>query len=446
MHPILEEISAKLSQLADQITKTIKSNDPLSIVHNNWSFPGVTRDELAQVAKNIGVLIECRGSDVLIRNETLLADYGRRIDFLKSNTVPQIWGNSAVAVPTYLATLSCLKNALEEAFEDSEPQAVEVKRIEAVKTLHRIQKPIRAIEARIKDIDSRSSNLNEKVERIEQAHDAADQFPADLEYLKEKRNDIDKLLSASARDQGAINVSLTDINATNEELKKRMSEATAILGRCHEAYRAQTSEGLASAFAERSKALNSSMWIWVAGLILALIIGAVLGSNQLHQLAEAITKEAGQSTTNDYSVVVSLLLSLLSIGAPVWFAWLSTKQIGQRFRLAEDYGYKASISKAYEGYRREAALLDPLFQDRLFSSALSRLDEIPLRLVETDTHGSPWHELASSHLVRQAINGVPGFVDKVTELAKEALPGSPKLRKVARPEEVTQKPDDVKVA
>jgi hypothetical protein len=114
-------------------------------------------------------------------------------------------------------------------------------------------------------------------------------------------------------------------------------------------------------------------------------------------------------------------LSLLSVGAPVWFAWLSTKQIGQRFRLAEDYAFKASISRAYEGFRREAARFDKDMEARLLGSALSRLDELPLRLVETDTHGSPWHELASSDLVKQALKVVPGFADQVRDLAGKAM-------------------------
>lgn len=63
----------------------------------------------------------------------------------------------------------------------------------------------------------------------------------------------------------------------------------------------------------------------------------------------------------------------------MWFAWLATKQIGQRFHLAEDYAFKASVAKAYEGYRKEAARIDPEFEARLFGSALTRLDEAPLR-------------------------------------------------------------------
>ena len=232
------------------------------------------------------------------------------------------------------------------------------------------------------------------------------------------------LLTDSTTDRKAIVDKYSEINGMLGQLNKSEKEAAAILERCDAAYRATTSEGLASAFSERSKELSSSMWVWVFGLIASLILGAVIGSSQLHNLADSIKNTSAQNATHEGGMWIDLLLSIISVGAPVWFAWVSTKQIGQRFRLAEDYGYKASISKAYEGYRREAALLDPAFQARLFSSALTRLDEIPLRLVETDTHGSPWHELASSNIVRQAIDTVPGFINRVTDLAKSVLPSA----------------------
>lgn len=175
--------------------------------------------------------------------------------------------------------------------------------------------------------------------------------------------------------------------------------------------------GLAAAFAERSAALSKSMWFWVAGLVVALVAGSYFGSAQLHTLSE-LFKQPNVTTS---VVILNLMLSLLSVGAPVWFAWLATKQIGQRFRLAEDYAFKASISRAYEGFRREAARVDKDMEARLLASALTRLDELPLRLVETDSHGSPWHELASSDLVKDAMRAVPGFAGQVKELAAKAM-------------------------
>lgn len=159
------------------------------------------------------------------------------------------------------------------------------------------------------------------------------------------------------------------------------------------------------------------MLAWVGGLVVALGIGAGWGSHQIASLSELVKAPGAPIGI----VLVNLILALLSVGAPVWFAWMSTKQIGQRFRLSEDYAFKASISKAYEGYRREAARFDKEMGSRLLASALDRLDELPLRLVEPDTHGSPWHEFASSPLVRDAIKTVPGFFETVSRAAANGL-------------------------
>jgi len=132
---------------------------------------------------------------------------------------------------------------------------------------------------------------------------------------------------------------------------------------------------------------------------------------------ETLSASIGPSGDLGPKVVVNILLSVLSVGASVWFAWLSTKQIGQRFRLSEDYGFKASIATAYEGYRREAARIDKDLEIELLRSALAHLDELPLRLVEEESHGSPWHELASSDVVKKAIEQVPGFVDGIKGVA-----------------------------
>lgn len=57
---------------------------------------------------------------------------------------------------------------------------------------------------------------------------------------------------------------------------------------------------------------------------------------------------------------------------------------------------------------------------KLLASALSRLEELPLRLVEEKSHGSPWHELASSDLVKSAMNTIPGFAGQIKDLASKA--------------------------
>lgn len=422
MHIAFVNIKSELEQLVTTIKTVIPSNEPFGIAHGNWSFPGLTRDELAQLPASLATLIDARGGDEIKDNEALLLDYVRRISFLRTNTIPNLWGNPGVGVPTLFLTLDGLKNVLESTFNGVGEEALDTAR-----ALGRLKSKLRSVEATLDGLDPRSSKLSTMVERIEHAYEAADQLPTDLVALGEARDQIRLLAKDAAADKGAIEKLLEEIRSQRRQAEKSALEAAAIIERCDDAYRATTSEGLASVFAERSKEIARSMWVWVFGFIIALVAGGAIGGKQLGQLTEVLKP----STQFDVTVWINIFLSLLSIGAPVWFGWMASKQIGHRFRLAEDYGYKAAISKAYEGYRREAALLDPAFQARLFASALSRLEELPLRLVETDTHGSPWHELFSSDIVRQAAGAVPGFANKVTELAQNTLAAISKERKLS---------------
>ncbi|OOG53467.1 hypothetical protein [Polaromonas sp. C04] len=415
MHPTLMLVNEELAQLVVSL-KVIRSNEPFSVAHGGWNIPGTTRDELVEAVDRLLSLIADRGTDQLTSNEALIADYPRRLNFLRANTVPQLWsGNAAQAVPAFMITIQALRDAIEKTLPESEglTEAIAQERANAKTAATRL----RALEARIADLEPRSTSLAEMVDRIEKANAAADQLPVDLQALREARKTISESLAAVTLDRGKVGVFTTAADADKATLSARVKEAEDIVARCDSAYAASTSHGLAAAFTERSGALAKSMWVWVAGLVVALGLGSWIGSTQLRNFSEII-KQPGSNPTGAF---IDLVLALLSVGATVWFSWLATKQIGQRFRLAEDYAFKASVSRAYEGYRREAANIDEEFVSRLFSSALSRLDEQPLRLVETTTHGSPWHELASSGLIKKAAALVPDFTASVTQMAKDSL-------------------------
>lgn len=410
MHKVLESICSELDQLVAQVNTSISNDEPMSVAHNNWSFPGVSGADLVEAASSIADTIKELGQDTLGSNEQRIADYVRRLQFLRTNTVANIWGNAATGVPAYLLTLESLRKVLAPALT-ADP------RIETAATLRRVTTQVRAMESRLRELEPRSTNLSNMVDRIERAHDAADQLPTDLESLKESREKVERLLREAEKDRGHISSVREDADGLDKRLKQSAEEASAVVARCESAYAMATSQGLAAAFAERSKALDWSMWAWVVGLILALALGGIFGSKQLHDLSDLMKAPA----TSGGAIALNLLLSLLSIAAPVWFSWLATKQVGQRFRLSEDYAFKASVSRAYEGYRREAARIDKDMEASLLASALRRMDEQPLRLIESASHGSPWHELASSALVKDAVRSVPGFAGSVLQMAKDAL-------------------------
>jgi hypothetical protein len=415
MHPVLIETLAELTTLVASL-KAIGSNEPISVAHSAWNIPGVTRDELVQVVERITTFISERGTDQIDDGEKLVQDYKHRLEFLRVHTVPYIWSaNAAQAVPAFMITMQGLQLALEKALPDNQDlaQEIELARFNAKKATTRL----RALAASLNSLEPRSTSLEAMVGRIETANSAADQLPIDLELLKDAKRTIEELLSAVTSDSLKVANFAIASDTNMSTLVNRVDEAEEIVNRCSSAYSASTSHGLAAAFSERANALGWSMWFWVGGLVMALVLGSYFGSTQLHIFSELVKQPDAKPTV----IIINLVLALLSVGATVWFSWTASKQIGYRFRLAEDYGFKASVSRAYEGYRREAASIDEKFVSRLFSSVLSRLDEQPLRLVETDTHGSPWHELASSALFKKAIESVPNFASTVSQLAKDGL-------------------------
>ncbi len=317
-----------------------------------------------------------------------------------------MWANAAQSVPAYLITLDGLKSELNKIYPKNHSA-----------DLQKAARQIRALEARLKEVEPKMTSLASMVERIENAFNTAEQLPADMDLLNESREKIKDIIDRSSGDAARILAIKEDSSGKITELELMRENAKDILQKCETAYAASTSVGLAAAFSERSNTLNNSMWFWIIGLIIALSTAAGFGSYNIHSLLEA----TGQAQPSTSVIVTRLFLSALSICGPIWFAWLATKQIGQRFRLSEDYAFKASISRAYEGFRSEASRIDKNLEAKLLASALSRLDEQPLRLVETETHGSPYLELISSDALKEALKVVPGFSDRIKSIAEQAI-------------------------
>ena len=433
MSPILLDIKTELNEIINQLESSIPNDEALNYAQGHWAFPGITKAELIAEAKSLISLIEDKGNDEVDDKDGALARYLRALEFLSANTVPQIWGNANDAVPAYIITINALKTALEPFLikDDSKELAVQLKNQ---------RRRVRSLEDNLNELEPRTSPLKEMVSRIEQAHETAEQLPTDLESLREARKTIGKLVTESTADKAAALAAKTEIEKLQKELNGVSEEAQKVLKQCESAYSAATSVGLAAAFSERSDNLSKSMWIWVVGLVLSLSAGGYFGSAQLQKLLELMA----QKDISSLSMSINFIMAILSIGAPVWFSWLATKQIGQRFKLSEDYAFKASVSRAYEGFRRETARFDKEMEAKLLSSALTRLDELPLRLVEAENHGSPWHELASSNIVKQAMSKIPSFPDNVKELARNAMNKEQESTKVAqvKNKNVPRKNDD----
>lgn len=382
-----------------------------------WNCPALTRHDLAKTIRSTSERVrQLATNQVDSHLSVLLPDVPRRVQLLTSETLPYLYnGNAPSAYPAIKQTIDWINDELNFYL----PPTVDWQDVESQKLMPRAMlRRLRSVDAQLTNLEGKSIDLNSQISAINDAHATAESLPTDLKELEEARTNLEtalKQLDEMSKKAGASEKSISGILET---VQKHETQAAALVEKCGLAYSAATTKGLGEAFDTRARKLATSMWVWSAALIISLSLGAWLAHDRISTIKELLDGE----TPSLGLVWINIVLSAFTVAAPVWFAWVSTKQIGQRFRLAEDYAFKASIAQAYEGYRREAISIDETLAKRLFSTALDRLDEAPLRLVETSTHGSPWHELVNKtqETVETARNKIVRQKKAATEQADES--------------------------
>jgi outer membrane murein-binding lipoprotein Lpp len=385
MNKTIESVIISLEGLGKALRQTYAENSILSNAWG-WNHPPLSTGDLAHLLDNLSYklkLIEFNEIDKELEEE--IAEIPKRVEIFKSSTLPFLSNSNALqAISVYSQLVLWITNTLDPLFS--------WETIKDTKVLpNQISKKLRSIQSEINEIVPNKEDLKRQIDLINNAVEAAENLPTDLEALKDARNKVNKLSTDTVELYGKIDVYYKMVEDASEKIKIKKEEADKLVAQCEEAYKITTTKGLAAAFDQRANKLSTSMWFWVAGLLSALGIGIYISSQRFELLYSAMNSQK----PTEY-IWIQLFLSFLSLGAPIWFAWIATRQIGERFKLSEDYAFKSSVAKAYEGYRKEAARIDKDLELRLFSSALSRLEEAPLRLMETQHYGSPLHELISS--------------------------------------------------
>lgn len=313
-----------------------------------------------------------------------------RFDSVQTTTIPQLFnGNGYQAYPALLGTLEWTYSLVSSLLVPE----VDWNDVDEQNLMPRaLLRRLKSVDTQVSSLISKSVDLSEKIDRINDAHTAAELLPTELEQLKEAHNDINLVAVKARDDHKSIGLILSSSESHENTLEGLEKEAKILVEKCGQYSSAMTTKGLGSAFEERAATLNTSMWVWVFGLLVSLGTGAWIAHDRIETLNDMLINP-GVSFNQLWANIV---VAIFSVAAPIWFAWVATKQIGQRFRLSEDYAFKSSVAKAYEGYRREAANFDISFTARLFGLALTRLEQEPLRYVENENHGSPFHEAMRS--------------------------------------------------
>lgn len=420
--PTVDDVAKSLIAVGGRISVQWKShgwNTETNAQTSNWMSPSMSIAELQRELEFAAARVSSVNSRTFTEEEgQFLARLKRRADDLAVQNVSS--GPDAVLGAILELSNSVFRHIPAPAPPPPPPPKVDWENLKDHNLVPKdLARRLRAVEAKLKDYEPRTVALGEQISAIEGAREAADQLPTDMEELKAKKEEL-RLLVAEADEMndeiGATRTRAEDawerIEKSEVDTKKSIAEAHKaaedMINRSEQALRGSTSVGLANAFEHRRKALAFNGFCWTVGLVIALGCALAVGWERLGSLQAVLTGDKSASV-----IWANALLALFGVGAPVWFAWLATKQIGTTFRLAEDYAFKASVSQAYEGYRTEAVQIDPVLRERLFATALSRIEEAPIRLIDSPTHSSPLGELLNSPSIMKSLEAVPDICNKI---------------------------------
>lgn len=386
---LLNEISGALDALGNQALSIVGDDRQFSEIWG-WNMPAINRQQFADYLKSPVSYIQ-KMSEKSIESEevNLLRQYPSRIAFFQGNTLPNLPGGNAFHV--YLTARSLI-DSLIDIIRPYTVEGGDWKILTERKLLPASQiKRLHQIDGAITRLTSETDDFESKMRLINDTHAAAEALPADMQSLVEAREEYEAASSRITETQRQASAAKDTAENHLKAIQAFEAEAAQLVKNTAAAYSAATTQGLGKAFGDKANSLTRS--IWGLGLLLAVTLGAGawISSERIDFIHDLMLKP----NISMQLLWVNVTLAIISVAGPIWFAWVLTKQIGQRFRLAEDYAFKASVAKAYEGYRLEAVRVNPDLELRLFTSILDRIDEAPLRHVESENHGSPWHELFS---------------------------------------------------
>lgn len=406
MENVIREVQNSLKNLETQILSyTNSENRPLNELYG-FNLPPLSLLDMANLVKNRYSRLSYDDFGVIPKElENQLKLIPNKINSFINTTLPSIVNPNVQAIPIFFILIQWIDITIEPLINWqilNNPNALPKALIDRINKIHR------ELELFIPQKDDFFSLINQ----IKDVEKSVQIVPQELKNLNGSIEIVKNYSKISVQLYEKIKSYNTDINDSLNYIEQKKMESEKLVEKCEEAYKIATTKGLAGAFDQRANKLSSSIIYWTLGLLVTLIAGACIGANRFEVLNSAMI----HNPKLEY-IWQQIFLSILSLGAPIWFAWIATKQISQRFKLAEDYAFKATVAKAYEGYRKEAVKIDENLEMRLFSSALSRLEEPPLRLMEIENHGSPFQEIITSLMLNKKLgansNSRNGSVTKV---------------------------------
>lgn len=274
------------------------------------------------------------------------------------------------------------------------------------------------VTAELNDIAHGRARLTETLEQVasklSEAQTNSGEINTILGSVTQLKNEVETHLESAKNHSQAIietNNKIADTQIKSDELKNELKDSSekydALVNKIEGLLPGATTAGLAKSFAERKAALIISkltaLLLFAGSIIGFIVLGTVaLFASEIKTISDFFI------FTFERTPFIAGLLLLEEFGR---------RQYNAITKLEEDYAYKESISKAFEGYRKEfESMENPALQQSLSEKTMEALFERPGRLLDQESKD----KIPAEILSMLSASDTPTAVDSSTLLPKLA--------------------------
>lgn len=293
----------------------------------------------------------------------------------------------------------------------------------------------------IDEIHEKQSEVDEKLKLIQVAHaeifgddeDESDQgLKGELDNLMEEfQKTQDKIKTAERElygyEEKNKNGEDEHIEGLTEKIKKffdiQQTKYSEIYNKIeNELLAGATTVGLSMAYERKADSYNKPNRFWLIGFfvsvgIIIIILFFSLSDINKHFFQNSDITSLGDKMVLEYYIIKSII-KIGIISSLVWAASFMGKRYNQNKRLLEEYSFKATFAKSFEGYRKRAEELDKLNEDKKLSEKLmNNLIQMnaynPVNTMESKTHKENHPATALLEKSMNALSNSLKIIDKI---------------------------------
>ncbi len=171
--------------------------------------------------------------------------------------------------------------------------------------------------------------------------------------------------------EGLSHVFDNKLNSLNEFSKNQDIKFKTLFDRIESLLSGATSVGLAKAYEDQKKSYSKPLMNWSGIFVATMIIMLSFGCYYFIEISKV-------EDLNLQKAIISLLSKLPFFIPTIWLALYASKKQSQYKRLQQEYAFKETFAKSYDGHKRqiEALVYEPNEQKKLMEELLSHLVKI----------------------------------------------------------------------